>query len=144
MKLNAGWGIVVYESAGFGFILLLSALNNLFGLPQLLVGGEGAVSRWRYGVMETVIVLLIWAFVFSITRRLLQRLYYLEGMLRVCAWCRKIGHGDKWIRLEDYFANDLQIGTTHGICPECRKKVEEDTQQIRRSEPVPRSVEAQL
>ncbi len=26
-----------------------------------------------------------------------------------------------------YFAEDLKIGTIHGICPECRKKVVEDT-----------------
>jgi hypothetical protein len=135
MKLmKTGGGVILYESAGFGVILLLSAINNFLGLPRLLVGGEGAISRWRYGVMESVIILLIWTFVFSITRRLLQKVRYLEGMLRVCAWCRKVGQGDKWMSLEDYFAKDLQIGTTHGICPECRKKVEEDTEQFRRGQ----------
>ena len=132
--MKGGSRVIIYECAGFGLILLLSGLNNLVGLPHLLVGGEGAVSRWRFGVMETVIILLIWAFVFSITRRLLRRLRHLEGMLRVCAWCHKIGQGDKWMRLEDYFAEDLEIGTTHGICPDCRKKVEEDTSQFRRKQ----------
>ncbi len=136
MKLiNRGAGVIIYECAGFGLIVLLSGLNNLLGLGHLLVGGEGTVSRWRFGVMETLIVLLIWAFVLSITHRLLQRVHYLEGMLRVCAWCRKIGHGDKWMRLEDYFNEGLQIGTTHGICPDCLKKVEEDTQEFRRNQP---------
>jgi len=133
MKLiKTGGGVLLYESAGFGVILLLSAVNNFLGLPRLLVGGEGAISRWRYGVMESVIILLIWTLVFSITRRLLQKVRHLEGMLRVCAWCRKVGHGDKWITLEAYFAEGLQIGTTHGICPECRKKVEGDTQPFHR------------
>ena len=135
MKIIKGAGrVIVYECAGFGLILLLSGLNNLLGLPRLLVGGEGEVSRWRYGVMECVIILLIWAIVFSITRRLLRRLLDLEGMLRVCAWCRKFGQEDKWMRLEDYFAEGLQIDTTHAICPECLKKVEEDTQKFRRKE----------
>ncbi len=130
--MKAGGSVVVYECIGFGLILLLSVLNNIAGLPQLLVGGEGVVSYWRYGVVETVIILLIWAFVFSITSRLLQRIRHLEGMLLVCAWCRKIGYGDKWMSLEDYFAEDLQIGTTHGICPECRRKVEQDTEHLHR------------
>lgn len=135
MKVIKGGGrVILYECIGFGVILLLSVLNNLFGLPQMIVGGEGVVSRWRYGVIETVIILLIWAFVFSITRRLLQRLHHLEGMLRMCAWCRRIGHGDRWMTLEDYFAEGLKIGTTHGICPECRKKVDEDTQHFRRQQ----------
>lgn len=135
MKVTKGGSrVIVYECAGFGLILLLSTLNNLLGLPHLLVGGEGALSRWSYGAVETVLILLIWAFVISITRRLLRQVRDLEGMLRVCAWCRKIGHGDKWMSLEDYFAEGLQIGTTHGICPECVKKVEADTQEFRKRE----------
>ncbi len=135
MKVIKGGGsVILYECLGFGLILLLSALNNIFGLSHLVVGGEGAVSRWRFGVMETVIILLIWAFVFSITRRLLRHVHDLEGMLRVCAWCRKIGHGDKWMRLEDYFAEGLRIGTTHGICPDCLKKVATDTQEYRKAQ----------
>ena len=84
--------------------------------------------------METILILLIWAFVHSLTRRLVARLHYLEGMLRVCAWCRKVGHGERWMELEQYFAEDFQIGTTHGVCPECLKKLEEDTKQFYRSE----------
>ncbi len=129
--MKGGAGVILYECAGFGFILLLSALNNLLGMSHLLVGGEGEVSRWRYGVMETVVILLIWAFVLSTTRRLLHRVRHLEGMLRVCSWCHKIGHGDKWVSLEAYFAEGLQIGTTHGICPECRERMQEDAQHFR-------------
>src|SRR5512138_3303731 len=132
--MKGGSRVIVYECAGFGLILLLSILNNLTGLPHLLLGGEGAVSKWGYGVVETVLILLIWAFVFSITRRLLRQVHDLEGMLRVCAWCRKIGHGNKWMSLEDYFAEGLKIGTTHGICPDCRKKIDDDTREFRRSQ----------
>ncbi len=130
--IKGGRCVLVYECAGFGLILLLSIFNNLLDLSRLLVGGEGSVSRWRYGMLETVVILLIWAFVFSITRRLVRTIHHLKGMLRVCAWCRKIGHGDRWISLEAYFAEDFNIGTTHGICPECRKKLEEDTRHFRK------------
>ncbi len=131
--IKNGGCVLFYECIGFGIILLLSIFNNLLGLPHLVVGGEGVVSRWRFGVMESVVILLIWALVFSITRRLLHKLHCLEGMLRVCGWCRKIGYGDKWVSLETYFAEGLKMGTTHGICPDCLKDVEEDTKRFRRT-----------
>jgi hypothetical protein len=43
----------------------------------------------------------------------------LEGFLRVCAWCRKIGHEDEWLPLEEYFDRHLDTKTTHAICPGC-------------------------
>ena len=122
-----GSRVIWYECLGFGLILFLSWLNKLVDLPHLLVGGEAHASRWRDSTIETVLILLIWAFVISITKRLVERLTYLEGLLRICAWCRRVGHDGKWMRLEDYFAEGLQIGTTHGVCPDCMTKFEEDT-----------------
>jgi hypothetical protein len=126
--------VLVCQSAGFGLIALLSVYNHFFNLPNLLAGGGNEVSRWQDGVLETALILLIWAFAFSVTRRILLRLRYLEGMLRVCAWCRKIGREDKWMRLENYFAEGFDITTTHGICPDCLKKTEEDTKLFCRKE----------
>jgi hypothetical protein len=131
---KSGSRVLWYECFGFGLILLLCWLNKLVDLPYLLVGGEAHASKWRDSAMETVLVLLIWAFVHSLTRRLVARLHYLEGMLRVCAWCRKVGHGERWMRLEDYFAEDFKIGTTHGVCPECLQRLEEDTRHFHRCE----------
>ena len=135
MKVRkSGSRVLWYESIGFGLILLLSWLNKAVDLPYLIAGGNGGLSKWRDGVIETILILLIWAFVLSLTRRLTDRLHYLEGMLRICAWCRKVGHDDKWMRLEDYFAEGFHISTTHGVCPECLKKIEEDTRQFYRSQ----------
>jgi hypothetical protein len=126
--------VLLCQSAGFGVIALLSVCNHLLASPTPLAGGGLPLPAWSVGVVETSIVLLVWAFAFSVTRRLLLRLRYLEGMLRVCAWCRKIGHGEKWMRLENYFAEGFDITTTHGICPECLKKAEEDTKLFCRKE----------
>ena len=40
---------------------------------------------------------------FLATRRRLRRLYHVEGYLRVCAWCRRIGDGDEWLPMEEHF-----------------------------------------
>lgn len=126
--------VLWYECFGFGLILLLSWLNQFIDLPHLIVGGQAHASKWRDSFIETMLILLIWAFVLSLTRRLVQRLHYLEGMLRVCAWCRKVGRGEKWMRLEEYFAEGFHIGTTHGVCPDCLKKMQEDTRLYYRSQ----------
>jgi hypothetical protein len=135
MKVRkSGSRVLWYESLGFGLILLLSWLNKFVDLPHLLMANDARLTKWRDGFIETLLILLIWAFVHSLTKRLVQRLHYLEGMLKICAWCRKVGHEDRWMRLEDYLAEDFQIDTTHGVCPECMKKLEEDTKQLHRSQ----------
>ena len=138
IRKSGSW-VLWYESLGFGLILLLSWVNRFLGLPNLVVGNDAHLSRWRDSLMETMLILLIWAFVFSLTKRLVERLHYLEGMLRVCAWCRKVGHGERWMRLEDYFAEGFKISSTHGVCPDCAKKIEEDTRRfyLAQSQPEP-------
>ena len=131
---KSGSKVLWVECFGFGLILLLAWVNKVVDLPSLLVGGDTHASKWRDSAMETFLILLIWAFVHSLTQRLVARLHYLEGMLRVCAWCRKVGHGSRWIQLEQYFAEDFKIGTTHGVCPECLKKLEEDTKHFYKSQ----------
>ena len=126
--------VLACQSAGFGLIVLLSLYNHFISLPNQLAAGGIRGPHWQDGALEAAAIFLIWAFAFSVTRRLLLRLKYLEGMLRVCAWCRKIGHEDKWMRLEDYFAEGFDISTTHGICPDCLKKAEEDTKLFYRKE----------
>jgi hypothetical protein len=135
MKVRkSGARVLLYESFGFGLILLLAWLNKFVDLPHLLMAGDAGLGKWRDGFIETLLILLIWAFVHSLTKRLVDRLHYLEGMLRICAWCRKVGHEDRWMALEDYFAEDFDIGTTHGVCPDCMKKLEEDTRRFYRSQ----------
>jgi hypothetical protein len=46
-----------------------------------------------------------------------------ESFLHVCAWCRKLGHGNDWIALEDYFDRRFDVKASHGMCPACEKKV---------------------
>jgi hypothetical protein len=111
---------------------VLAWLDALVDLPNLLLGGHAHTHDWRESLIQTVPILVIWGVVYLLTRRLLAHVLYLEGFLRVCAWCRKVGHGDKWMWLEDYFAEGFHVATTHGMCPECLKKMEEDTKEYYR------------
>ena len=113
--------ILWYQAAGFLTIIALSWLDELLSLPSVLFGGM-AHSNWRESAMETVVIMLVWIPSFVLTRRLLARLFYLENFLRICAWCRKIGHQDQWLPIEEYFSRGFAIETSHSICPECARE----------------------
>jgi CheY-like chemotaxis protein len=51
----------------------------------------------------------------------------LSGLLPICANCKKI-RNDKgyWERIETYIAKHTEAQFTHGICPECVKKLYPD------------------
>ena len=114
--------VLWYVSLGFSLIIVLSWLNELLSLPTRLFGGTYH-PNWHEAIIETIVVLLVWAVVVTLTRGLLRRLYYLEGFLRVCAWCRRIGHDDEWLPLEEYFQRGFDVNTTHGVCPACRERM---------------------
>jgi PAS domain S-box-containing protein len=55
----------------------------------------------------------------------LAKIKTLTGLLPVCAWCRKIRDDDGyWKKVEDYLKEHTDASFTHGICPECLKKVD--------------------
>lgn len=47
----------------------------------------------------------------------------LQGLIPICAWCKKIRDDQGfWRRLEDYLRARTQAEFTHGICPDCFEK----------------------
>jgi hypothetical protein len=113
--------ILFYESIGFVILIVLSWLNELVSLPHLIFGG-GEHSSLHEAMLETLALMMVWLVVALFTKRLLRRLYHLEGFLQVCGWCRKIGQDDEWVELETYFAKGFNVKTSHGMCPECQAK----------------------
>ncbi len=54
----------------------------------------------------------------------------LEGLLPVCSSCKRIrvdppqpGRPDRWVSLEDYIRTATAIQFSHGICPECIRRL---------------------
>jgi hypothetical protein len=110
--------ILWYEGLGFLAIIVLSWTNELSDLPHIISGVQ-YVPNWRESALETPIVLLVAIPVMIFTKRLVSRLYYLEGFLRVCAWCKKLEHNGEWIPLEEFFERKFQTETSHGMCLAC-------------------------
>ena len=55
----------------------------------------------------------------------LQEVKTLRGLLAICSSCKKIRRDDDncWQRLEDYITSHLEVNFTHGICPDCARRL---------------------
>src|SRR5450759_535095 len=58
------------------------------------------------------------------TAQLTSQIETLNGMLPLCAWCKKI-RNDRgyWEQIERYISVRSAASFTHGFCPECQKKL---------------------
>jgi PAS domain S-box-containing protein len=64
-------------------------------------------------------------------REALAKIKILTGLLPMCAWCKKV-RDDKgyWQKVETYIQEHSEASFTHGICPDCLKKVDPETYRI--------------
>lgn len=114
--------IVLYQNLGFLGIILLGFLDELLKLPALIFSGHPFAFMFRRSTLEMLLVLGVWFLVSMSTRRILERIRYLEKFMRVCAWCRRINYQDEWMPLEQFMRQGFDTPTTHGICTECFRK----------------------
>jgi hypothetical protein len=114
--------ILWIECLGFSSLILLSWVDELFRLPHLFFGGAQQ-PLWRESAIESIAIALVWLVVYTATRKVLRRFQYLEDLLTMCAWCRKLEYGGEWLSLEDYCTKELGIAVSHGICPKCGRQL---------------------
>jgi len=51
----------------------------------------------------------------------------LKGFVPICSSCKNIRNREgEWTTLEEYFGNKLDIQFSHGVCPDCLKKLYPD------------------
>ena len=56
-------------------------------------------------------------------RRALAEIKILEGILPICASCKKIrGEDDDWQQMEVYITSHSRAQFSHGLCPECARR----------------------
>jgi len=114
--------IVLYQNLGFLCILALSYLDDVLKLPTLIFSEHPFALMYRRSTLDILLVLAVWFVVSASTRRVLERIRYLERFMRVCAWCRRINFKGEWMPLEEFMRQGFDTPTTHGICTTCLEK----------------------
>ncbi|HSY18101.1 MAG TPA: hypothetical protein VK815_07190 [Candidatus Acidoferrales bacterium] len=111
--------IVLYQNLGFLGIMTICYLDELLKLPTLLFSDHPFAFLFRRSTLDILLVLAVWFLVSTSTRRILERIRYLEKFMRVCAWCRRINFKGEWMPLEEFMRQGFDTPTTHGICTTC-------------------------
>jgi hypothetical protein len=55
-----------------------------------------------------------------------------KKMVTICAWSRKIKHGNDWISMEEFLTEEYGVQVSHGICPEKAKEMREERDAVKR------------
>lgn len=111
--------VFLYQNIGFLAVILLGFLDEVTRLSGLVLGGSQFNWEFRRTTLGMLLVLGVWLLVSLSTRRILDRLRYLEKFMRVCAWCHHVHHRSEWISMEEFLRQGFDTPTTHGICPKC-------------------------
>ncbi len=104
-------------------ILVILWLDEFVDMPYLLFGATPTPRRMEEYIIETVSVSIVAVLVIAGTVLQLRRMDRIERFLRVCAWCRKVWAGDRWVDFEEYMKNEHLLKSSHGICDECAEKI---------------------
>lgn len=119
--------VIVYEGIGFLSIILFIWLDEMIDLPHRLLGAEPTPVNWRESLLESAAIILLATVILRFTARIFQRMKYLEGILSVCASCKKVRDTDNhWQPIEAYIRDRSDAEFTHSICPECAAKLYPD------------------
>ena len=105
-----------------GFLILIAVLwaDEYLDVPFRFLGALKTPLRPQEFWAEATTVLLVATAVIAATLWVFRRLRFLEGFVQVCAWCRKVHVGEDWVSFEQYLKRELDVQSTHDICPSCR------------------------
>ena len=116
--------IVYYELFGFYLLIVTTWINEFLDLPHQLFGGQPTPFNITENIFESLLILIVGLLVIWLTLKLLHEIRHLEGLLPICASCKKIRdtHGN-WLQIEGYIRDHSDAEFTHSICPDCAKKL---------------------
>ncbi|SHO49307.1 hypothetical protein [Desulfopila aestuarii] len=116
--------VLVYEGVAFLSIILFIWLDELLDLPRIFFGAEATPINWRESLVESVVIAIVGIVIVYYTHRIFERMKYLEGILPVCASCKKIrDQENKWHQIESYIRDRTDADFSHSICPECAARL---------------------
>jgi len=116
--------VIIYEFIIVASMVTLIWLDEIIDIPHLFLGAESTPLNWRESLFESVIIALLGAVIINCTNKLFRKMKFLEGILPVCASCKKIRDDEgNWHQIESFIRERSEAEFSHGICPECARKL---------------------
>ena len=107
--------IKILHLEAFGFLLSIAAC--------WLTEAFDAAFHLNHVFIQTTLLLALGAFTIISTARFLSRIRQLEGMLAICASCKRVRADGLWISIESFMEAKSDLLLSHSICPECTQKL---------------------
>jgi hypothetical protein len=117
--LLSGWFSSHRWGVGLAIALPLVRLSFflIWGLPYSL---GIAVTNTAVRMLVLTVIAVLAHRAAERTRFLEAEVRILEGIVPICAFCKKMREDDgSWVRLEKYLASRSTALFSHGVCPEC-------------------------
>lgn len=108
----------------FGLLLVFITVDDEFLIPRFLPADFPISPSAVAGILDSAWVVVLMILSLLIQRKYLDKLRVLEGLLSVCANCKKIHDGkDHWSPIEEFIQKRSHADFSHGICPDCGVKL---------------------
>jgi hypothetical protein len=114
--------VVLFEIIGCFFLITFLWFNEWLDLAHLLFGAPSTPHNHIENIMETAIVLILCFLMVWATRKLLARIRYLEGIIPICSYCKKVRVGSDWVPVDKYVRDHSSADFSHALCPHCLKE----------------------
>lgn len=115
---------LLWHGLAFLTIIALTWCEEAFYFFHQLFGQTPEQPDYADAAITTLIISLVWTVSGMAIYHLVVRLNYVERFLHVCAWCRRIDYDNRWMDLESYLAHKTVGVLSHGICPDCSRKMD--------------------
>lgn len=114
---------LLLEGAGFLLIAAIIWMDELLDLPHLLFGATPTPLRLGEAWLESSLTFAVGIAVVSISYRAFRRIEYLESLVVLCAWCRRVRAKDEWLSVEAFLEQQHNAHMSHGICESCAASI---------------------
>jgi hypothetical protein len=132
--------LIVIEALCFAALLVFISIDDEWLIPKFF-GKDFPIGNARLaGILDTLWVACLFILALYIQMKILHKIRLLEGVMSVCANCKKIRDGENhWSPIEEYIQKRSHADFTHTICPDCGVKLYGDlyVQSVKRGQTGP-------
>jgi hypothetical protein len=112
--------VIAKQIMGFVFIVAYIWFNEVYDISSLIFGEHPTPINWKESLAESAFIAFLGVHIIKYTKKMFRRMKYIEGILPVCASCKRIrDEKGQWHEIESYICGKSEAEFTHGLCPEC-------------------------
>lgn len=129
IRFYAGAPLVTSDGVALGALCAIDRVPREFGVEkqEALTALANQVIR-SLELRRTVKALQIALEEKELARREVK---HLQELLPMCSWCRRVrDDSDYWFRVEDYLSQHSDIKFTHGVCPDCFTRLDNELSEL--------------